>query len=298
MKKQLFQFVAGLALSALLLTGTTGCGGTSSGASSAPAAGGSAAPSSAAGTSNTASSGGLLQSIKSKGTLTVGTASGYPPYEFIDTSKADKEVVGIDMELAQKIADKLSVKLQIQDMSFSALLSSLASNNVDIAVAGISPTDERKKSVDFSDNYLDASQKILIRKEDSDKLKTLDNFKGKTVGAEKSTTQEKLAQTEMAGTNLVSLERVPDLMLELMNKKIDGIVIESTVAQQYLLSNQNIAFSAASFKNGTKESAIALNKGNADLLKIINDVIRENKSAGNFDKWVKQYSQLAVNNAK
>lgn len=292
MKKQLIRLIAGLTLSAFLTVGTAGCSGTSSGASSAPAAG-----SSAAGTS-AAASGGLLQSIKSRGTLVVGTASGYPPYEFIDTSKSEKKVVGIDMELAQKIADKLGVKLKIQDMSFSAVLSSLAANNIDVAIAGISPTDERKKTVDFSDNYLDASQKILIRKQDADKLKTIDDFKGKTIGAEKSTTQEKLAQTEMTGSNLVSLERVPDLIMELMNKKIDGIVIESTVAQQYLLSNQDIAFSTSSFKNGTKESAIALSKGNEDLLKVVNEVIKENKSAGNFDKWVKQYSQLAVNNAK
>ena len=292
MKKQLFKLIAGLTLSAFLMAGTAGCSGASSGASSAPAAG-----SSTAGTSS-AASGGLLQSIKSKGTLVVGTASGYPPYEFIDTSKSDKQIVGIDMELAQKIADKLGVKLQIQDMGFSALLSSLAAKNIDLAIAGISPTDERKKSVDFSDNYLDASQKILIRKQDADKLKTIDDFKGKTIGAEKSTTQEKLAQTEMSGSTLVSLERVPDLMMELMSKKIDGIVIESTVAEQYLMSNQNIAFSESSFKNGTKESAIALGKGNEDLLKVINEVITENKSAGNFDKWVKQYSQLAVNNAK
>lgn len=292
MKKQLFKLIAGLTLSAFLMAGTAGCSAASSGTSSAPAAGSSTA------VTPSAASGGLLQSIKSKGTLVVGTASGYPPYEFIDTSKSEKQVVGIDMELAQKTADKLGVKLKIQDMSFSALLSSLAAKNIDVAIAGISPTDERKKTVDFSDNYLDASQKILIRKEDSDKLKTIDDFKGKTIGAEKSTTQEKLAQTEMSGSTLVSLERVPDLMMELMNKKIDGIVIESTVAEQYLLSNQNIAFSEASFKNGTKESAIALGKGNEDLLKVINEVIKENKSAGNFDKWVKQYSQLAVNNAK
>jgi polar amino acid transport system substrate-binding protein len=295
MKKQLIKFVTGFALSALLMAGTAGCSEASSGTSSASAAGSGAGTSAA---SASAATGTLLQSIKSKGTLVAGTASGYPPYEFIDTSKSDKEVVGIDMALAEKIADKLGVKLKIQDMSFSALLSSLASNNVDIAIAGISPTDERKKTVDFSDNYLDASQKILIRKEDADKLKTIADFKGKTIGAEKSTTQEKLAQTEMSGSTLVSLERVPDLIMELTNKKIEGIVIESTVAQQYLLSNQNIALSAASFKNGTKESAIALNKGNEDLVKIINEVIQENKSNGNFDKWIKQYSQLAVNNAK
>lgn len=94
------------------------------------------------------------------------------------------------MELAQKVADKLGVKLKVEDMNFSSLLSSLATGKVDIAIAGINPTDERKKSMDFSDGYLPTKQVIMIRKEDAGTLKTLEDFKGKTVGAEKATTQE------------------------------------------------------------------------------------------------------------
>lgn len=240
----------------------------------------------------------LLKSIKAKGVLVVGTASGYPPYEFIDTSNAAHKVTGIDMALAQALADKLSVKLKIEDMSFTALLSSLGTGKVDLAIAGINITDERKKNVDFSNVYLQAQQKILVRKEDKATLNTLDDFKGKTIGAEKSTTQEKLAQTEMASSKLVSLDKVPDLMLELMNKKIDGIIVENIVAEQYLLSNDQIVFSDAAFQKKDKDSAIAINKGNEDLLKIINETIKENQDNGNFDKWVKDYSSLAVNNAK
>ena len=86
----------------------------------------------------------LCRQLKNRGELIVGTASGYPPYEFVDTSKSDKTIVGIDMELAQKVADKLGVKLKVEDMNFSSLLSSLATGKVDIAIAGINPTDERK----------------------------------------------------------------------------------------------------------------------------------------------------------
>ena len=87
----------------------------------------------------------LMQKIKKQGKLVVGTASGYPPYEFIDTSVGEKKVIGIDMALAQKIADELGVKLEVQDMNFQALLTSLTGGKVDIAIAGINPTEERKK---------------------------------------------------------------------------------------------------------------------------------------------------------
>ena len=79
----------------------------------------------------------LMQKIKKQGKLVVGTASGYPPYEFIDTSVGEKKVIGIDMALAQKIADELGVKLEVQDMNFQALLTSLTGGKVDIAIAGI-----------------------------------------------------------------------------------------------------------------------------------------------------------------
>ena len=95
--------------------------------------------------------GGLLESIKEKGKLVVGTASGYPPYEFIDITSANQDIVGIDMELAQAIADKLGVELEIQDMNFTSLISSIPTHKVDMAIAGISITEERKETMDFSE---------------------------------------------------------------------------------------------------------------------------------------------------
>lgn len=126
------------ALAALMAAGAfglAGCGGDKA-ADSQPAA-------------QSATQGNLMQRIKEKGTLVVGTASGFPPYEFLDTSKSDKTVVGIDIALAQKIADKLGVKLVVQDMNFSALLSSIAADKIDIAISAINATEERKKSGGF-----------------------------------------------------------------------------------------------------------------------------------------------------
>jgi polar amino acid transport system substrate-binding protein len=183
-------------------------------------------------------------------------------------------------------------------MTFSALLSSIPAKKIDLAIAGINPTDERKKSVDFSDVYLTAEQRIMIRKSDADRLTKLEDFYGKKVAAEKSSSQEAIAQEEIRDIQLISLERVPDCVLELLSNKIDGIVVESTVAQQYILSNDQLTFSSAAFVNSSKFSAIALEKGNEDLLAVINKVVADSKADGSIDRWVTEYSLKVLENSR
>lgn len=239
----------------------------------------------------------LLKKIKERGKLIVGTSSGYPPYVFVDATAGDKKVIGLDVELAQQVANKLGVKLEVQDMSFSALLSSVTADKVDIAVGGVAPTPEREKAMAFSKIYLPTEQKLLVRKEDAGKYKSLSDLKGTVLGAEKSTTQEATAQ-KVEGAKAVGLTNVPDAVLELKHGKLNGIVMEGVVAKQYLVFNDDLALAEFSFPDAKKVSAIALQKGNDDLVKILNEVIDENTQNGNFEKWVDQYSKLAVEKAK
>lgn len=241
----------------------------------------------------------VMQKIKESGKIVVGTASGYPPYEFIDASKGDKTVIGIDMEIAQALADKLGVKLEVQDMNFQSLLSSLTSGKVDIAIAGINPTDERRKTMDFSDDYLPTEQMVLIRKADADKYKSLEDLYGKTIGVQKSTTQEALTKNEIKDAQIVGLAHVPEAVLELKHGKVDGVVVEGICGKQYLIYNDDLMFAEGiHFKNGTKNSAAALQKGNEDLLKVVNEVLKENTDNGNLKKWEEEYVQKSVDNAK
>jgi polar amino acid transport system substrate-binding protein len=229
--------------------------------------------------------------------LVVGTSSGYPPYEFVDITSPTQEVVGIDIALAGKVAEALGVKLRVVDMTFSALLSSIPAKKVDFAIAGINPTPERREAVDFSNVYLHAEQRLLIRKSDAAALSKLENFYGHKVAAEKGSSQEALAQAEIQDVQMVSLERVPDCILELLSNKIDGIVVESTVAQQYVLTNENLTFSDAVFVNKLKDSAAAIDKGNAELLAIINQVIAACEADGSINRWVDEYSLKSQANA-
>lgn len=262
--------------------GLAGCGGDKA-ADSQPAA-------------QSASQGNLMQRIKEKGTLVVGTASGFPPYEFLDTSKSDKTVVGIDIALAQKIADKLGVKLVVQDMNFSALLSSIAADKIDIAISAINATEERKKAVDFSESYMHSPHILLIRKEDAGKYKTLEDFRGKTIGAQKATLQEDLARTQIPEAKVVALDRIPDILIELDHGKLDAVASQGVVAKQYLIMNPELADSGVKFENVRSSSCVAIPKGNEDLVKLVNEVIEENKD--NIPNWIEEYSELAVANAK
>ncbi len=244
-----------------------------------------------------AAQGKLMKAIKERGKIIVGTSSGYPPYVFVDATSGDKKVIGLDIELAQQIANKLGVKMEVQDMGFSALLSSVTADKVDIAVGGVSPTPEREKAMAFSKLYLPTEQKMLVRKEDAGKYKTAADLKGAMIGAEKSTTQEATAQ-KVEGAKAIGLTNVPDAVLELKHGKLNGIVLEGIVAKQYLIFNDDLALAEVSFPDAKKVSAVALQKGNDDLVKIIDEVIDENTKNGNFDKWVDEYSKIAVEKAK
>lgn len=244
-----------------------------------------------------ASEGGLLASIKESGKLVVGTASGYAPYEFVDVNSPTQEIIGVDIELAKAIAEELGVELEVQDMVFSSLLSSLPAHKIDLAIAGIAPTDERKETMDFSDSYLFATQSILILKENADLYQTLESFSGQPMAAQKSTTQEALIQEMLPDSPSVSLDKVPDCILELKSGNVAGVAIESIVGEQYIIAHDDIQFADATFDR-KKETAIALEKGNEDLLEIVNKVIKENQDNGNFDKWIETYSAKAAENAQ
>ncbi len=238
----------------------------------------------------------LMQTIKERGKLIVGTSSGYPPYVFVDAESPDKKVIGLDIEMCKQIADKLGVKLEVQDMGFSALLSSVTAGKVDIAVGGVAPTPEREKVMAFSDIYLPTEQKLLVRKSDQHAFKTMADLKGKVIGAEKSTTQEATAQ-KIEGAKAIGLSSVPDAVLQLKNNKLDGIVLDGVISKQYLIFNDDLALADVQFKDAKKVSAVALKKGNDDLLKVINEVIKQDTGSGQFDKWVDEYSRIAVEKA-
>lgn len=276
--------VLGLAAAGMILMG--GCGGS----------GNQKAASSGSGSSSQSA---LMQKIKKDGKLVVGTASGFPPYEFLDTSVKDrKKIDGIDMKIAEAVAQKLGVKLEVQDMTFQSLLSSITTGKVDIAISAINPTEERKKTVDFSNNYLEGKQTLLVRKEDAGKYKSLADFEGKKIAVQKSTIQEKLATSQIPNAQIVALAKVPDALLELKQGKVDAVPVQNIVGGQYLVTNDDLAATNIYFDKYSGGSAVAVPKGSDDVIAVISEVIKENQENGNIDKWVDEMTKKAVENAQ
>ncbi|MGN1008554.1 MAG: transporter substrate-binding domain-containing protein, partial [Butyricicoccus sp.] len=158
-----------LALAAMMMTGAlTACGGSKD----TPAASSGAASSDAA-ASQTASS----------DTLVMGTNAAFPPYEFVDDNN---EIAGIDAEIAQAIADKLGMTLEIKDMAFDSLIPALQSDTVDIVLAGMTVTDERKEAVDFTESYATGIQVVIVP--ENSEIASIDDLEGKKIGVQTGTT--------------------------------------------------------------------------------------------------------------
>ena len=237
-----------------------------------------------------------VDDIKSKGKLVLGTASGYPPFEFVSV-KNNGDVIGIDVELAQAVADKIGVELEVQDMAFSELITSLQSGNCDIVIAGMPETEEKAEVVDFSEVYINDEQSIIVRAEDVDKYKSLDDFSGKTVAVEMGSSSETVANNELKGAKIDSLSLISDCFLELENSKCDAVVTGKVVGKQYVISNNKLVSLDLGFENSDKATQACVAKGESELLKLVNDVIKENQDNGNFDKWIDKYSEQASKEA-
>lgn len=120
-----------------------------------------------------------LDKIKKSGKLIVGTSADYPPYEFHKQVNGKDEIVGFDIEIANQLAKDLGVQLEVKDITFNGLLESLKAGKIDMIIAGMNPTAERAKEVDFSKIYYTSTQAVLVRTEDKDKYKSLSDLSGK-----------------------------------------------------------------------------------------------------------------------
>jgi polar amino acid transport system substrate-binding protein len=229
-----------------------------------------------------------LDKIKKSGKLVVGTSADYPPYEFHKQVNGKDEIVGFDITIANEIAKDLGVKLEVKDMAFNGLLAALNGDKVDMIIAGMNPTPERAKSIDFSKVYYQAVQAIVVRAEDKDKYKTLDSLKGKKVGVQMSTTQEEITKKQIAGAEVVSLAKITDLVLQLKSKKVDAIVVELPVATSYVDKNKDLIVSDMKFDAASqnKGAAVAIKKNSPEFVNEVNKTLDKLMNEKSIEKFV------------
>lgn len=232
-----------------------------------------------------------LQDIKDSGELVLGTAADFAPFEFPD---GDGQTTGTDIEIAQAITDDLGVKLKIMDLSFDNLLSSLQAGKLDIVLSGVSATEERAKSVDFSQAYFTPTQEILVKKDNAADFQKAADLTDKNLGAQKGSLQEDIANEQFSDSKIVSVPLTTNLIVQLKSGGLDAVIMESAVAQSYVNANDDLVISDIEIPADPNESyAAALPKNCGDLKTEVDDVIKKLMDDGTIDQWIAKYTALA-----
>ncbi|MGL5754340.1 MAG: transporter substrate-binding domain-containing protein [Paraclostridium sp.] len=236
-----------------------------------------------------------LQAIKDKGVLTIATSADYPPYEFHKEIDGKDTIVGFEMMMAEEIAKDLGVKLEIKDMKFDGLLGALKSGNVDMVVAGMSPTEERKKAVDFTDVYYNGEHVILVKEDKKNKYKNIEDLKDAKIAVQKASLQETIAKDVIKAKDIKSLGKISDVILELQNNNADAVVVSKEAIDGYLKQYPEIVESKVNLgENKGEGSAIAINKNeNSELINAVNKSINKLESENKINEFVEKATKLA-----
>lgn len=234
--------------------------------------------------SSAAEGSGEVKLIKD-GTLTVCTSLPYDPFE---VSK-DGKIVGFDVDLIAEIGKKVSATPEYIDTPFEGINTGtdLKTDKCDIAAAAMTITDTRKKVMDFTNPYFDATQALLVKKDST--IAKIEDLKGKRLGVQTGTTGEEYAKKNAGEAQLVSFEDVAALEAAVKTGQVDAGINDNGPLNAYVKQNNDVKI-ATEFDTGEKYG-FAVKQGNAALLKAANDTLADLKSGGDYqkiyDKWFK-----------
>ena len=215
------------------------------------------------------------------GVLVMATNAEFAPWEYYEGDK----IVGIDPEIAQAIADKLGMTLEIEDMAFDSIIPAVTSGKADFGAAGMTVDEDRMVFVDFTDTYANASQVIIV-KETSEIAGSAD-LADKKIGVQLGTTGDLLA-TDLAGDdNVERYNKGFEAVQALLQDKIDAVVIDSSPANVFVEQSQGLKVCDEAMSQ--EEYAIAVAKGNTELLDKINGALKELKEDGTIDAIMNKY---------
>ena len=220
------------------------------------------------------------ESNAAKGELHMATNAFFEPYEYHDSDK----IVGIDVEIAEAICDKLGYTLVIDDMDFDSIITAVSSGKADFGMAGMTVTEERKQSIDFTDTYTNAVQVIIV-KDGEDKVKSADDLEKATIGVQMGTTGD-IYVSDFKDATIERYNKGADAVLALSQGKVDAVVIDNEPAKAFVAQNEGLKILEEPFEN--EEYAICVAKG-SDLTEKINGALKELKAEGKVDEIIKKY---------
>lgn len=229
-----------------------------------------------------------VEAIKQAGKLVMMTNASFPPYEYMGEGG---KIAGVDVDLAQMVADELGVELEIIDMNFDLLTSALASQKGDLVAAGMSITEERQQSVDFSIPYVDATLLIIVP-EGSD-IKGADDLVGLTISVQENTTSDLYVTDNVEGAKLLRFKSAVDAGTAVLSGKADVAVIDEMTAKNIVNANPGLQLLETPLAE--EQYAMAVAKGNQGLLDVVNKVLEQAVADGTVDKLTAQHMEVTQN---
>lgn len=225
------------------------------------------------------------ETTEEKAVLTVGTNAEFPPFEYVnDNGEPD----GFDIALIKAIGEKMGMDVVVENMAFDSLVTAIGSK-IDVAIAGMTVTEERAQTVDFSDNYYTAVQYVIVPK--GSEIATADDLVGKTIGVQLGTTGDFIATDDIADSTVSSYNKAVDAVNDLINGRVDAVIIDKNpalvFAEEYADSVEVI--DGAQFGFEEEYYAIAMPKGDTELADAINAALAALVEDGTFDALVKEY---------
>lgn len=223
------------------------------------------------------------------GKLHMATNAAFPPYEMVTD---DGGYEGIDVEIATKIAEKLGLELVVDDMDFSSVITAVQTGKSDIAMAGLTVTDERKKNIDFTDSYATGKQVIIV-KEGSD-IKSADDLGDKMIGTQEATTgyiycSDTVENGGYGEDHVTAYTNGAMAVQALIEDKVDCVIIDSQPADEYVKANEGLVILETPFT--IEDYAIGVSKDNTDLTSAVNNALKELIADGTvqsiLDKYIK-----------
>ncbi len=228
------------------------------------------------------------------GELIMATNAAFPPFEFTTSNGLVGEYDGIDIAIAQKIAEKAGKTLKVSDMEFDGIIAAVSTGKVDMGIAGMTITEERKNNVDFSDPYYVAEQVIVVP-EDSNIASAEDLKNDKKVGVVIGYTADTIVTEDLAldEANIVRANRGIDVVQDVKNGRLDAVVIDSYTGIK-LAESTGLKVVEDEEAFAAEEYAIAVKKGNSELLETINATLAEMKENGEIEELAAKYNDTAV----
>ncbi|WP_294803029.1 transporter substrate-binding domain-containing protein [uncultured Gemmiger sp.] len=271
-------------LSAMLMAGAmmmslAACGSSASSASSEAVS--SEAASSEVASSSEAASAAELTTV-TPGKLTMSTNAAFPPYESTDDNG---NFVGIDIDVAAAIAEKLGLELQVDDMDFDAALLAAQNGKSDMVMAGVTVTEDRQLVMDFSDSYATGIQSIIV-KEDSD-IATPDDLADKMIGTQRGTTGYIYCSDDFGDEHVTPYDDGLTAVQALVNGQVDAVVIDNAPAKEFVAANPGLKILDTAYAQ--EDYAIGVAKGNTAMLNAINGALEELKNDGTLQAIIDKY---------